>query len=173
MRKRSIIEFSPVWTYSNYLLRMLPIEQFDKEVNVIIDRWFEKLPELYDNAYSKLFDKDKYRFKGKYVYRCEGKARESGQLAYVSSTVHVYPESAFQVFRDDGIEDDFTEATKNKGIERIISGLIFDEFLAGKSLYYDSICCLLYEGVCRELGYKPERLSIQKSSFLSGLLLFD
>lgn len=173
LRKRSIIEFSPVWTYSNYLLRMLPIEQFDKEVNVIIDRWFEKLPELYDNAYSKLFDKDKYRFKGKYVYRCEGKARESGQLAYVSSTVHVYPESAFQVFRDDGIEDDFTEATKNKGIERIISGLIFDEFLAGKSLYYDSICCLLYEGVCRELGYKPERLSIQKSSFLSGLLLFD
>ena len=173
LKTRSITDFNPVWTYSNFPLRMLPIEEFDKEVNVIIDRWFEKLPQLYRQTYDRLFDTNKYRFTGKYVYRCKGEARETGQLAYVSSTVHIISDSKFQITRDDSIGTEFNDEIKNKGIERIISGLLFDDFLAGKTLYYDAICCLLYEGVCRELGFKPEHLSIQKSSFLSGLLLFD
>ena len=173
LKSRSVTEFAPVWTYSNFPLRMLPIEEFDKEVNVIIDRWFEMLPQLYSQTYENLFETNKYRFKGKYVYRCEGEARETGQLAYVSSTVHFKPDSTFQILRDDSIGTEFNDEIKNKGVERIISGLLFDDFLAGKTLYYDAICCLLYEGVCRELGFKPEHLSIQRSNFLGGLLLFD
>ena len=173
LKTRSITEFTPVWTYSNFPLRMLSVEEFDKEVNTIIDRWFEKLPQLYRQTYDKLFDTNKYLFKGKYIYHCEGKARESGQLAYVSSTVHVSPDSTFQILRDDSIGTEFNDEIKSKGIERIIRGLLFDEFLTGKTLYYDAICCLLYEGVCRELGFKPENLSVKRSSFMRGLLLFE
>ena len=173
LRARSIIEFAPVWTYSDIPLRMLPIEDYDKEVNIIIDRWFEKLPELYEYTYAKLFATDKYRFLGKYVYRCEGKSHDYGALAYVSSIVHVYPDSSFQILRDDNIGEDFNDTNRSQGIKKIISSVSLGNFLAEKTPYYNSICCLLYEGVCRELGYKPEKLRIQTSNSGIGLLLFD
>ena len=168
LRARSIIEFAPVWTYSDISLRMLPIEEYDKEVNIIIDRWFEKLPELYGYTYAKLFDTDKYRFLGKYLYRCHGKTHDFGALAYVSSVVHVYPDSSFQILRDDSIGTDFNDTNRSHGVS---TGRLFDSFLTGKALYYDSICCLLYEGICKELGYKPERLNISNGLGI-GLSLF-
>ena len=59
LKSRSVTEFAPVWTYSNFPLRMLPIEEFDKEVNVIIEQWFEKLPQLYSQTYENLFETNK------------------------------------------------------------------------------------------------------------------
>ncbi len=173
LRARSITEFAPVWNYSDIPLRMLPIDEFDEEANKIIDQWFEKLPELYEYTYTKLFDTDKYRFLGKYIYRCNGQSHDYGALASVSSVLHVYSDSSFQILRDDGIEMIFSDTMRSLGIERTSVGRLFDDFLAGKTLYYDSICCLLYEGVCRELGYKPEKLRIQTSNSGIGLLLFD
>lgn len=118
------------------------------------------------------FNESKYKFKGKYIYKCEGKESEYRQYAYVESTVHYCPSSGFEIIHDPGITEDFDDPTREKGVERISSGLILDDFLSGKSLFYDSICCLLYEGLCQELGFKPERLSLQKSSSVKGLLLF-
>lgn len=172
LKARSINEFAPIWTYSSFLLRALPVQEFDMRMNEIIEQWFKKLPALYEATYNKLFDKSKYKFKGKYIYKCEGKASEYRQYAYVESTVHYCPSSSFEIIHDPSITEDFDDPTREKGVERISSGLILDDFLSGKSLFYDSICCLLYEGLCQELGFKPERLSLQKSSSVKGLLLF-
>ena len=172
LKVRSIDSFATVWDYSNTQLRKLPVMEFDAKANRIIERWFRLLPSLYEETYKKLFNTDKYRMKGKYIYKCNGEEYRFGNLLHLFSVILYCPESSFTIIHDKSIITEFTEENKKRGVARISSGMMLDDFLSGKALFYNSILCLLYQGICNELGFKPQGLKTLKKAS-KELLLFD
>ena len=173
VNRRAIAKFLPVWDYSNNALRRLPAEEFDTKANSIIERWLGMLPDLYESTYRKLFTQERYRFKGKFLYKNKIDRLLFADYLTVFSIILYCSDTSFQIIRDDSIVGEFTEENKKLGVERIINGFMLDGFLTGKALFYNSISCLLYQGICRELKFKPEKLKILKSGSSTGLLLFE
>ena len=69
LKKRGLDFLDPVWTYDYYALTELPSEQFIEAMDNICEEWLSQLPELYNETFDKLFDKNKYRFTGKFEYK--------------------------------------------------------------------------------------------------------
>ena len=157
LKTRSILDFEQVWKYSPVPLRMLPEKDFEAEVKHILSAWLDNLPALNSELYSKLFPSVKYRFTGKYIYNFRT-SKASPMLAYLVDVVHCYQSQQFEIIYDASIGDRMPDIEKWNGALRFISGIHLDAFLDGKLLYYESLMCLLYEGVCRELKIQPEDL---------------
>lgn len=173
LKRRSIIEFEPIWNYDLMSLRMLPIDEYNAEVNAILDHWLGELPAVYEETYSKMIHNDKYRFNGKYVYSNVGE-RQAGMLAYVSSIVHYYKSPILTISKDNNITNVFTEKEQAAGLKGISSGRLFNEFLDNKTLFYDGISCLLYNGVCKGFNFESKPLHVHNDRFMrTGLSLFD
>jgi hypothetical protein len=152
---------------------MLPIEEYNTEVNTILDHWLGELPAVYEETYSKMIHNDKYHFNGKYVYSNNGE-RQGGMLAYVSSIVHYYQSPSLVISKDNNITDIFTEEERAAGLICISSGRSFDEFLDNKTLFYDGISCLLYNGVCKGFNFKSKPLYVHNDKVMrTGLSLFS
>lgn len=116
---------------------------------------------------------DKYRFNGKYVYSNVGE-RQEGMLAYVSSIVHYYKSPFLAISKDNNITNVFTEKEQAAGLKGISSGRLFDEFLDNKTLFYDGISCLLYNGICNGFNFESKPLHVHNDRFMrTGLSLFD
>lgn len=171
LRERSILNINPVWNYNWIELRQLPKDEFGKAIDYIFSYWFSELPSLYEQTYSKLFDHSKFHFNGRYVYR-NSCSRHGQELASIISVVHHYFASTFEIYNDNEIASDFTPELEKKGLLNIHSGYLFDEFLDGKTLFFDAISCLLYQGICAKLEFKPQPLHLRSNRFNHGLILF-
>lgn len=159
LEKRGLDFLDPVWTYDYYALTELPSEQFTEAMDNICEEWLSQLPELYNETFDKLFDKNKYRFTGKFEYK-NVDCREGLGGPWLSNVVHKYGAKTFSIVHNPSITDEHSNFDCCDGLTNIESGLVFERFLQRKTLFYDSINCLLYEGIGKELGIKGLSLSI-------------
>ena len=86
--------------------------------------------------------------------------REGSCGPWLSNVVHKYRAKTFSIVRNSLITDEHSNFDCCDGLTNIESGLVFERFLQRKTLFYDSINCLLYEGIGKALGIKRLSLSI-------------
>jgi len=134
-----------------------------------VNEWLSELSTIYDETYNKLFHSDRFRFKGKYIYKNTSFIESS--RAYLSSIIHHYDSQKLEIINDDSIETEI-KRYKDCGIISISSGLLFDRFLDSKTPYYAGVACLLYEGICKALDFEPDDLHISWYKIF-GLNLFS
>ncbi|MBR5292145.1 MAG: hypothetical protein IKU32_04420 [Clostridia bacterium] len=171
LQRRKVDYIFNVWDYDYWGLINLSEPDLVMKVNEICGDWFSKLPELYNAVFTRLFEKDQYRFTGKYEYKNE----YCGDSKYgppFSSILWKYSDSDFTITYNPEIKNEFIDEAKTAGLKRITEGNLFDEFLRRKTLFYDSLTCLLYNGLCDGLQIKRENLSINGWYTSRGISLF-
>lgn len=163
LKNRGELFLEPVWSYDYFSLIYLSPEELIDTIDKICEEWFSKLPELYNETFDVIFDKNKYRLTGTFEYKniCPKKGCDYPCLVNI---IHKYDNSVFLIKHNPSITADSSNLKSGTGIKSIIHGSIFGDFLQRKSLFYDSINCLLYEGVCKELNIKNQGLSIDGKS---------
>ena len=171
LKARSIKEISIVWEYDIYELRKMDKKQFLKCINAITNKWFSELPKLYNETYEKLLESSKYKYKNKILYKNYYADYGFGNNRF-STFIHKYDNKPFSVQYDEELSDDFTDELKKNGLSLIISGISLDNFIDHKLLYYESLNCLIYKGICEKLGFESKALHIGSDSFTRGLSLF-
>lgn len=158
IEKRRIEEITPVWDYEVYTLRQMDREQFLKCINEITSIWLSNLPELYNDTYAKFMNTPKYKYNNRIVY--ENYCANNEGLNRFYNVIHKYKNTPFSIQYADNLSREFTEEAKQSGLSSIMTGVHFDEFIDHKLLYYESLRCLIYEGICEELGFKAKGLRI-------------
>ncbi len=157
LQKRGIVYLDTVWDYDYYELTQLKSEQFVKKIDDICLKWLSVLPDLYNETFDKLFDKNKYRFCGRFEYK-NIDCREGFNGPWLSNIVHRYEDNNFIFIYNPNITKDFTDEKKSKGLTNIHNGLIFERLLQRKTPIYDSLMYLLYKGVCKGLNINAHSL---------------
>jgi len=159
LKQRETKYYEQVWEYDYFELSKLSPTEIMAKTNEICTKWFSELPVIYDNLFESLFEKSKYRFKGKFEY-CNEFCRNEHYGPWFSTVVREYRSNTFSVIYNPECNDSFTDEDREKGLLYIHSGILVSRFLQRKSLFYDSVRCLLYQGICKELGYECKGLSI-------------
>lgn len=159
LEHRGTKHYEQVWDYDYFEMSKLAPDECMKETNEICDKWFAALPAIYSDFYDTLFDKGKYRFKGKFEY-CNEYSGKEHLAPWFSTVVRKYNSNTFSVIHNPECSDSFTDEDRANGLLYIHSGYWVSRFLQRKALFYDSARCLLYQGICSELGYECHGLSI-------------
>ncbi|MCQ4021761.1 MULTISPECIES: hypothetical protein [unclassified Ruminococcus] len=171
IKKRNIKEIAPVWKYEWYTLRQMEKDQFLSCINKITSEWLTNLPDLYSETYEKLIETSKYRFNNKIVYKHSCPDFVFGMNRF-STLIHKYDNKPFSIQYDEKIRNEFTVELKQDGLSHIIDGYTLDSFIDHKLLYFESLNCLIYKGICEKLEFEPKDLNIGSKSLSSGLSLF-
>lgn len=108
--------------------------------------------------------KNKYRFKVKFEY-CNEYISNGSCGPWFSSTVREYDSDTFSIVHKPGCSRLFSDEDKNNGLLYIHSGFIIEHFLQRKTLFYDAVRCLLYQGICKTLGYEASGLHFDGMSY--------
>lgn len=157
LKERGVEYFEHPWEYDYFGLLALEPSECLKQVNSICDKWFSELPAVYQEVYDNLFEKRKYRFKGRIEYRNECDDI-SGMPRWIITTARRYKSQDFSVTFNSSISNTIQEDDEEKGLVLLSTGRTLQDFLDRRMLFTDSIHCLLYQGVCEELGYECKGL---------------
>lgn len=159
LEKRNVTHIDSVWEYNFCDVLSLNEELFAKKIDEICEKWLSILPNLYNETFDKLLEKNKYKFRGHFEYKNEY-FKEGNFGTYLTNVIHKYNDDNFSIVHKDSITSEFLEEYRIQGVQSIHSGLIFERMLQRKTPYYDSLSCLLYKGICIGLGINPERLHL-------------
>lgn len=151
--------YEQVWDYDYFETSKLEPTEIMKKTNEICEKWFSELPAIYDALFDSLLGKCKYRFKGKFEY-CNEYSGKEHLSPWFSTVVREYSSNTFSVIHNPECSDSFTDEDRANGLLYIHSGYLVSRFLQRKALFYDSVRCLLYQGICSGLGYECHGLSI-------------
>lgn len=171
LKVRCIKEISIVWEYDLYRLRTLEKEHFLICLDEITSKWLSNLPDLYNETYERLIDTSNYKLHNKIQYQNYYSDFGFGMNRF-STLIHKYDSSSFSIQKVDNLSKVFNEELKQKGLSLIISGISLDNFIDNKLLYFESLSCLIYKGICEKLEFKPKDLHIGSNTFTRGLSLF-
>lgn len=157
LRKREIVHVSRIWNYDYYQISKLDEAECFKAVSDICDIWLSKLPSIYISLYDKLFANRKYFNNGKFEYAI--KVENSG-IGNISNCIRKYKHDSFIITKSDYAYEELQKYTNEDDLKGISSGICFEFFIQKKMLFYDSLRCLLYQGICRGLGVKCNGLIV-------------
>lgn len=158
LKERGVEYFEHPWEYDYFELLALEPDECLKIVNSICDKWLSELPALYQEVYDNLFEKRKYRYKGRIEYRNECDD-SPGMPRWIITTARRYKSESFSVTYNPNISDDIQEGDDEKELLLLDKGRTLQDFLYRRMLFTDSIHCLLYQGICEELGIECEGIS--------------
>lgn len=164
LQHRGTEQYEQVWDYDYFEISKLDPTECMKKTNEICEKWFSELPMIYDALFDSLFEKGKYRFKGKFEYRNEYDGEEH-LGPWFSTVVREYSSNTFSMIHNPECSESFTDEDRANGLLYIHSGYLISRFLQRKALFYDSARCLLYQGICNGLGYECHGLSIAGMRF--------
>ena len=171
IKKRNIQKINRIWKYEWYTLRQMEKDQFLSCINKITLEWLTNLPVLYNETYEKLIETPKYKYNNRIIYRncCSNRITRINRFLTI---IHKYNNEPFSIQCDESISQEYTKEAKENGLSNIISGIQLDDFIDNKMLYYESLNCLMYSGICEKLEFKPKDLHIGSNTFTRGLSLF-
>lgn len=155
--QRNVKFFEEVWNYDYHNLQTLEPTLFINEINAICEKWFAKLPQLYDQVYNILFEKTKYHFKGRFEYTNEFFEKSKYRI-WFQSIIRKHKDTSFSIIFNPNCGQD--EEDKDTSFESIQHTLMWDRFIGRKTLFFDSLTFLLYQGICNELGIENETVNI-------------
>ena len=135
-----------------------------KSINEICEKWFSELPAIYSLFYDSLFENNKYRIKGKFeyvnTYFSDGRCGP-----WFSTIIGEYDFKDFMIVHNPVCSESFRDLDKENGLLCIHSGFGTERFLQRKRLFYDSVRCLLYQGICKELGFETRGLNFDGMNY--------
>lgn len=164
LKNRKVKYYSPVWTYNYYELTQLSADEFIEKINEICEKWFSELPNTYNEFFDILFEKNKYRFKGKFEY-CNEYVSNGRCGPWFSTIVREYKSNIFEIINKQGCSKGFSDEDNKNGLLYVRKGVLIERFLQRKKLFYDSVRCLLYQGICKELGFESRGLSFDGMNY--------
>ena len=164
LQQRRVKYFEVVWTYNYFELTKLNSDEFIVEIDRICEKWFSDLPSVYNSFFDTLFEKNKYRFNGRFEY--SNKYVNNGNCGpWFSTIVREYESNSFSIVHNPECSESFTDKDKKNNLLKIHSGLLLERFLQRKRLFYDAVRCLLYQGICKELNYKSTGLTFDGMNY--------
>lgn len=163
LQKRHVPNYEAIWDYDFFALAAGNLNTFIWKINEVCNKWFSELPAIYNQAYDAMFESKKYRFLGQYEY--DNKYIGNGNRGpWFLSVVRKYLSSSFQIIHVPNCNNTFDQDSINKGLQSVSSGLHIERILQRKTPFYDSVRCLLYQGICQSLDLKCNGLSIGGTS---------
>lgn len=159
LEQRGTKYYEQVWDYNYWEISKLSPTEIMEKTNEICEKWFSQLPRIYYDLFDSLFEKDKYRFKGKVEYRNKYTGDEH-RMPWFSTVVREYSSNTFSVIYNPECSDSSIDEEWANGLVCIHNGYMLSDFIQRKALFYDSARCLLFQGICKALGYECHGLSI-------------
>ena len=153
---RKIETVEKVWNYNYYELTMLSGEEWIDNINKICRKWFAELPQIYNACFDRMFEKNKYRYKGKFEY----KNVYYDDLNAILTVSNEYEDGdLFSISFNEDCFTEFTDEAREKGVKTISTSAETCRAISKKTMIYNSLTYLLYEGVCNGLGISSEKIS--------------
>jgi hypothetical protein len=158
LEKRKVQEITPVWGYHWYDLVQLNKPEYISRCNDICGKLFSKLPELYEKTYHNIFDTNKYLLQNRYVYKLTCDSFDNSKYLGIES--QCYQAKNFSIQMEPSLTLDFPNDDIPEGLMSATGSMSIGMFVQRRKLYYDSICCLLYRGICKGLEFEEKDLPL-------------
>ena len=158
LEKRKVQEITPVWGYHWYDLVQLNKPEYISRCNDICGKLFSKLPELYEKTYHNIFDTNKYLLQNRYVYKLTCDSLDNSKYLGIES--QCYQAKNFSIQMEPSLTLDFPNDDIPEGLMSATGSMSIGMFVQRRKLYYDSICCLLYRGICKGLEFEEKDLPL-------------
>ena len=159
LQNRNITNIPQIWSYNWLDLYYQPKDKRFSIIQELIHKWISFLPSLYAESFNNLFSNNNYMIKDRYVFKIK-----EDSCIYFPNILHfckIYKDIAFSILYDDNlIVDRNNTAIKETNLLRTNEGIFIGDFFQSNTPIFYALTCLLYEGVCRGLGFNPERLNI-------------
>lgn len=168
LQERHINQIHRPWSYDWQVLKQLPEKILLNQINQICEKWFTLLPDLYKKTYFKIFYTNKYYNVGKFEYslKIDKDIQGLGCIEEEYGKYKVSEPTDFQIkrasFNMEQIQK-FAESEKNQGLIVVGSSVAIDALLANRTPIYDSLRCLIYQGICKGLDIKCNGIPIKLS----------
>ena len=142
--------------YQYFEIKKYEEREFMRCLNDICERWFNELPDIYATILNTLFN-NKYFSGGRFEY-----ALEHMDYPYdmVREYIRKYYDHSFTIKNSNIAYNELGTWNEEDQLESISNGHIIESLIKNKKLYYDSIRCLLYQGICKALDLKSEGIYV-------------
>lgn len=158
LEDRNIQKIFPVWTYQWYNWFQLDEDSYLSSCKSICDQWLSNLQSLYLETYNNIFETNKYLVHDRYIYNL--KCTSLGSTNHLIIESQHYQDQQFSLQMNSSCTSEFPYSNVPKGLLSTCSSASIQRFIQKRRLYYDSICCLLYRGICKGLGFKEDDLPL-------------
>lgn len=156
--------YEQIWNYNFYELTTLASDKFIEEINTICHEWFSRLPSIFDSFYNAMFETNKYRPTGRFEY--SNKYVSNGCCGpWLSTFVREYASNDLSFTYEPNCSNCFADKDRASGLLFIRDGILIERFLQRKTLFYDAVRCLMYQGICKNLKYRSTGLSFDGTTY--------
>ena len=168
-RKLNIIH--QVWEYKWFEVCQIQKDNQFNTLENLIKKWISQLSLIYNETYSKLFNCNDFMTNYKYLFKIK-QVKYDSTYTGISYVYQKYKDTCFSIIYDsDFVEENCTDNHVNNYISTTHGIDIGSIFKDHTPLFY-ALSCLLYNGLCEALDFKPQRLNIRNTSYTSGLRFF-
>lgn len=158
LENRKIDKVSSVWDYNWFDICKMSNEKHHKAIKNIFNKWIAQLPLSYEKTYENLFSCNNYKLKYHYVFKTKREC-VSSNYSNVSYICKQYCDKTFSLSYDESIEYNSNFDSNEPNLISICGGVDFGKIFKSNSPLFYSISCLLYKGICEELGLSYSDLS--------------
>lgn len=155
---RKMEEFTPVWTYNWCDWFYLEEKSYLENCRKICNQWLSSLPSLYIETYNNIFETTKFLVHDRFIYNLE--CTRFGNTIFLTIESQHYQDRQFSLQMDSSCTSEFPDSNVPEGLLSTCSSASIQRFIQKRRLYYDSICCLLYRGICKGLGFEEGSLPL-------------
>lgn len=155
---RKIEEFTPVWNYNWCDWFYLDEKSYLENCRKICNQWLSSLPSLYIETYNNIFETTKFLVHDRFIYNLECTRFENTNFLTIES--QHYQGEKFSLQMDSSCTSELSYPNIPEGLLSTCSSESIQRFIQNRRLYYDSICCLLYRGICKGLGFEEGDLPL-------------
>ena len=158
LQRRNVKKIKLIWNYHWYNWIDLDETDYLFQCENICKQLFSNLPELYEETYYNIFDTSKYLIRNKYDYKLI--CNNIGDMKFLCIDSQCYSSKKLGIQMNPFCTSDFPDGNVPEGLISTTGSATIQRFIQQKNLYYDSICCLLYRGVCKGLEFEEKDLPL-------------
>lgn len=153
LKERKVNQICRIWDYNYWEIIKNENSEICEINRSICRKWFSLLQEEYVKLYEKLFEKKIYFSKGKFEYAigdiCKG-------FNDVLVCIRKYESELLTIDESKLTYSELSEWKDGEGILEISHGAILGSFIRNRRLIYDSLRCLLCQGICKAIDVENE-----------------
>ncbi len=131
----------------------------EEELYNFFYNWFEDLKVVYEETFNKVIKNIDYKKKGRFQYMIKINNEEKIGIFKVNWNVLKYDSNILEIEADKSIDNFSTNVLKERKAKAFSSGFSISAFLNDKYLY-NSLRCIMYEGICDKLGIKCKGMNM-------------
>ena len=154
LKERGVERICRIWDYNFWeIIKRDNKEEIYNFHKNICKKWFSILQKEYTMLYEKIFDKKAYFSKGEFEYALGDFYNDCKEMLIC---IRKYDGELFSVKESKLSYSELNEWEDVANLLTISNGAIIDNFIRNKQLLYDSLRCLLCQGICDAIDVKNE-----------------